>query len=515
MFKLLKTLRKNWISVLIIIVLLCLQAWLDLTLPEYTSKIVNTGIQSGGIENISPSVIRKTKMDNLLTLTEDDDLILSKYTLISKNNLSQNEYVKLKEEYPLLENEDLYKLNKVSKEERESLDKIFTKPFAYLYFLENKDNYKNEGSNETFQTEDIENNETLITQIAIQRTKQEYEEIGVDLDKIQTDYIIKTGLQMILISLISMIASVVIMLFSARVAAFLGKTLREKVFKKVLKFTRKEFNEFSTASLITRSTNDIQQIQMLIGMLFRTIIYAPIMGIGGFFKVLANSNNSMAWVIGVSIGAITFIILTLFIIAMPRFKKLQDLIDKLNLVSREILTGLPVIRAFNTEKREEKRFEKANKDLMNTNIFINRAMSIMFPALIFVMNSVMLLIIWVGGHKVNEGIIQVGDMMAFIQYTMQIVISFLFISMLSIMLPRAAVSAKRINEVLETEESIKDKEETKNFIDEKKGYVEFKNVSFRYPDADTEILQDLSFTAKPGETTAIIGSTGSRKINCS
>ena len=223
----------------------------------------------------------------------------------------------------------------------------------------------------------------------------------------------------------------------------------------------------------------------------------------------------MAWVIGVSIGAITFIILTLFIIAMPRFKKLQDLIDKLNLVSREILTGLPVIRAFNTEKREEKRFEKANKDLMNTNIFINRAMSIMFPALIFVMNSVMLLIIWVGGHKVNEGIIQVGDMMAFIQYTMQIVISFLFISMLSIMLPRAAVSAKRINEVLETEESIKDKEETKNFIDEKKGYVEFKNVSFRYPDADTEILQDLSFTAKPGETTAIIGSTGSRKINCS
>ena len=426
----------------------------------------------------------------------------------------------------LFRSEDLYKLNKISNEERENLDKIIKKPLAILYYLENEDSYKNESNENSLNnsdnssntsmimSEDFNTNETLISQIAIQKTKQEYKEIGLDLDKIQTDYIIKTGLQMIGIALLSMTSAVIIMLFSSRVAAHLGKILREKVFKKVLKFTRKELNEFSTASLITRSTNDIQQIQMLIAMLFRTVVYAPIMGIGGFLKVLANSNNSMSWVIGVAIGAITFIILTLFIIAMPRFKRLQSLIDRLNLVSREILTGLPVIRAFNTEKREEKRFEKANKDLMSNNIFINRSMSIMFPSLIFVMNSIMLLIIWVGGHKVNDGIIQVGDMMAFIQYTMQIVISFLFISMLSIILPRAAVSAKRINEVLETEESIKDKDEIKDFIEEKKGYVEFKNVSFRYPDADTEILEDINFTAKPGETTAIIGSTGSRKINC-
>ena len=514
MLKLLKYLKKNWISVLIIIILLCLQAWTDLTLPDYTSKIVNTGIQAGGIEYVSPTVIRKSEMDKLLLLTEDDSLILDNYTLISKSSLPKNKAGELKKEYPALEKEELYKLNKISKEERESLDKILAKPLATLYYMENQTQNMEttmETNNESSTSFD---NEMIINQMATQKTKQEYKEIGMNLDKIQTDYIVKTGLQMIGIALLSMVAAVVIMLFSSRVAAYLGKILREKVFKKVLKFTRKEFNEFSTASLITRSTNDIQQIQMLIAMLFRTVVYAPIMGIGGFLKVLANSNNSMPWVIGVAIGAITFIIITLFIIAMPRFKRLQGLIDRLNLVSREILTGLPVIRAFNTEKREEKRFEKANKDLMSTNIFINRTMSIMFPSLIFVMNSIMLLIIWVGGHKVNEGIIQVGDMMAFIQYTMQIVISFLFISMLSIILPRASVSAKRINEVLDTEESIKDKEkdDLKDFVREKKGYVEFKNVSFRYPDADTEILEDINFTAKPGETTAIIGSTGSRKI---
>ncbi len=521
MLKLLKYIKKNWISVLIIIILLCLQAWTDLTLPDYTSKIVNTGIQAGGIEYVSPTVIRKSEMDKLLMYAEDDSLILDNYTLISKSSLPKNKAGELKKEYPALEKEDLYKINKINKEQRENLDKILAKPLAVLYYMENQEQLKNSDNNQLQSLENNNsnensnfNNEMLISQMAIQKTKQEYKEIGMNLDKIQTNYIIKTGLQMIGIALLSMIAAVIIMLFSSRVAAHLGKVLREKVFKKVLKFTRKEFNEFSTASLITRSTNDIQQIQMLLAMLFRTVVYAPIMGIGGFLKVLANSNNSMPWVIGVAIGAITFIIITLFIIAMPRFKRLQGLIDKLNLVSREILTGLPVIRAFNTEKREEKRFEKANKDLMNTNVFINRTMSIMFPSLIFVMNSIMLLIIWVGGHKVNDGIIQVGDMMAFIQYTMQIVISFLFISMLSIMLPRASVSAKRINEVLETEESIKDKakDDLKDFIEEKKGYVEFKNVSFRYPDADTEILEDINFVAKPGETTAIIGSTGSRQI---
>ena len=318
---------------------------------------------------------------------------------------------------------------------------------------------------------------------------------------------------MLSVALISMISAISIMLLSARVAARLGKTLREKVFKKVLKFSTGELNKFSTASLITRSTNDIQQIQMLIAILFRVVVYAPIIGIGGFIKVLTTSDNSMAWIIGVAILAVLFIVITLFIVAMPRFRKLQELTDKLNLVSREILSGLQVIRAFNKEKKEEKRFDVANNDLMKTNIFVNRAMSMMMPLLMFVMNSIMVLIIWVGGHNVDQGIMQVGDMMAFIQYTMQIVMAFLMISMISIMLPRASVSAKRINEVLETESSIKDKPENelKKFDENKKGLVEFKDVSFRYPDADTEILEDITFTAEPGKTTAIIGSTGSGK----
>ena len=353
--------------------------------------------------------------------------------------------------------------------------------------------------------------DSIKEQSAIAEVKSLYENLNVDTDKLQNDYILLTGLQMLVISLISMISAVIIMFNSSKVAAKLGKTLREKVFNKVLSFSNKELREFSTASLITRSTNDIQQIQMLIAMLFRVVVYAPIIGIGGFIKVLTQSNNSMAWIIGVAIFGVLFLVATLFAIAMPKFKKLQNLIDTLNRVSREILTGLPVIRAFNKEKKEEKRFEDANKDLMKTNIFVNRAMSIMMPTMILIMNSVALLIIWFGGHSVDEGLIQVGDMMAFIQYTMQIIMSFLMISMISIMLPRASVSANRIMEVLKTEPSIKDKEQTKKLDKNKKGLVEFKDVSFRYPDADTEILEDITFTAEPGKTTAIIGSTGSGK----
>ena len=353
--------------------------------------------------------------------------------------------------------------------------------------------------------------DSIKEQAAITEIKNIYKDLGVDTDKLQNNYIILTGLQMLGIALISMISAITIMLLSARVAAKLGKTLREKVFKKVLSFSTGELNKFSTASLITRSTNDIQQIQMLIAILFRVVVYAPIIGIGGFMKVLTTSDNSMAWIIGVAILAVLFIVVTLFIVAMPKFRKLQELTDKLNLVSREILSGLQVIRAFNTEKKEEKRFDNANKDLMKTNVFVNRAMTIMMPALMLVMNSIAVLIVWVGGQNVDQGIMQVGDMMAFIQYTMQIVMAFLMISMISIMLPRASVSANRINEVLETEPAIKDKEETKKFDPSKKGLVEFKNVSFRYPDADTEILEDINFTAEPGKTTAIIGSTGSGK----
>ena len=353
--------------------------------------------------------------------------------------------------------------------------------------------------------------DSIKEQGAVSSVKEIYNKLGVDTDKIQNDYIFITGLEMLGIALVSMISAVIIMLFSSRVAAKLGKTLRDKVFKKVIGYSSKELNQFSTASLITRSTNDIQQIQQLITLLFRVVVYAPIVGIGGFIKVLTNSDNQMAWIVGVAILAILFIVGTLFAIVMPKFRKLQDLIDKLNQVSREILTGMPVIRAFNKEKKEEARFNVANKDLMKANIFVNRAMSMMMPLLMLVMNCIMVLIVWVGGHNVDQGNMQVGDMMAFIQYTMQIVMAFLMISMISIMMPRAAVSARRINEVIDTESSIKDKKETKKLDSAKKGLVEFKNVSFRYPDADTEILSDINFTAKPGETTALIGSTGSGK----
>lgn len=545
MLKILKNLKESLISVIIIVILLCLQAGTDLALPDYTSKIVNIGIQQGGIQNVSPEAIRKEQMENLLLFSTDDEKILNCYTLISKKEMEDKEYEKYLKQYPELENQDIYVLNNLKKEQKEELDTLIAKPLMIIYSISNEETAKEIKKNILQNTpkaqqsileqadlltiiknmpEETRNNileesskmidekfGNMTEQVAIQATKQEYAQIGMDLDKIQNDYILFTGMQMLGIALISMIAAIIIMYLSSRVAAKLGQSLRNKVFKKVLGFSIEEFKSFSTASLITRSTNDIQQIQNLIAMLFRVVVYAPIVGIGGFIRVLNNSHTSMAWIIGLAILCILGIILTLFIIAMPKFKKLQELVDRLNLVAREILTGLPVIRAFNTEKKEEKRFEDANKILMKTNIFVNKAMSLMMPALMFVMNSVALLIIWVGGHNVANGNIQVGDMMAFIQYTMQIVISFLVISMISIMLPRAQVSANRINEILEKEPRIKDNENTKKFDNSKKGLVEFKNVSFRYPDADAEILTDINFTAEPGKTTAIIGSTGSGK----
>ena len=355
--------------------------------------------------------------------------------------------------------------------------------------------------------------DTILKQGAIAAVKNEYEAIGVSTTSISNKYIIKTGLQMLGVAMITMVSAISIMFLSSRVAARLGKTLREKVFRKVLSFSNQEFNEFSAASLITRSTNDIQQIQQLLSILFRVVVYAPIIAIGGLITVVSTSNLSMAWIIGLAVLAILIVVGTLFATTMPKFKKSQTLIDKLNLVSREILTGIPVIRAFNTQKREEDRFESANKDLMKNSVFVNSVMSMMMPIMMFIMNSIMILIIWVGGHNIDSGVMQVGDMMAFLQYTMQIVMSFLMISMISIMLPRASVSAKRINEVLEKEPAIKDRPELEQakFDLKKKGLVEFRNVSFRYPDAESEILSDISFTANPGETTAIIGSTGSGK----
>ena len=519
MLKALKNLKESWISVIAIILLLIVQATGDLTLPDYTSKIVNVGIQNGGIEDVAPDVIRKSTMDSLLIFTEDDDKILSDYKEISKENLSEDEYNKLIKKYPALENETLYKLNKISNSEKEELNSIMTKPLMITAYLNNEEmatQIKTQLiSNPTMLSsinEKIDSmQDSILEQAAIQEVKEEYKAIGINMDNLQNRYILMAGLKMLGISLIIMVSAILIMCLSARVGAKLAKTLREKVFKKVLSFSNKEFSEYSTASLITRSTNDIQQIQGLIGMLFRVVVYAPIIGIGGFLRVLNQSDNSMAWIIGVAILAILFIVATLFIIAMPKFKKLQELIDKLNLVAREILTGLPVIRAFNTEKREESRFDDANKTLTKTNLFVNRAMSFMMPCLMLVMNCISLLIVWVGAHGVDNGTMQVGNMMAFIQYTMQIVMSFLMISMVSIILPRASVSANRINEVLETDEFIKESNKPKKLNPDKKGLVEFKNVGFKYPDSDEEVLSDITFTAKPGETTAIIGSTGSGK----
>ena len=517
MFKVLKNLKESWISVIAIVLLLIVQAAGDLTLPDYTSKIVNVGIQNGGIENVAPEVIRKSEMENLLIFTDDDDKILSSYEEISKENLENSEYEKLVKKYPALENEVLYKIKKLSSSEQEDLDSLMAKPLMMLSTLENVEIIKQMPKEqldkmlETVNQKIDDMQESILEQAAIQEVKNEYKAIGMDTDSLQNQYIIIAGLKMLGISLAIMVSAISIMCLSARVAARLAKTLREKVFKKVLRFSNKEFSEYSTASLITRSTNDIQQIQGLIAILFRVLVYAPIIGIGGFLRVLNQSDNSMAWIIGVAIVAILFVVATLFIIAMPRFKKLQQLIDKLNLVAREILTGLPVIRAFNTEKKEEKRFDKANMDLTKTNLFVNRAMSFMMPTLMLIMNGISLLIVWVGAHGIDNGTMQVGNMMAFIQYTMQIVMSFLMISMVSIMLPRASVSANRINEIIETDEAIKDSKEPKKLNPNKKGLVEFKNVSFRYPDSDEEVLSDISFTAEPGKTTAIIGSTGSGK----
>ncbi len=511
MFKVLKNLKKSWISVITIVLLLIVQAAGDLTLPDYTSKIVNVGIQNGGIENVAPEVIRKSEMENMLIFTEEDDKILASYEEISKDNLDSAEYEKLVKKYPALENESLYKIKKISSSEQDELDSLMAKPLMMLSVTKQMPKGQLDQMLETVNQKLDDMQESILEQAAIQEVKNEYKTIGMNTDSIQNQYIIMAGLKMLGISLIIMISAISIMCLSARVAARLAKTLREKVFKKVLRFSNKEFSEYSTASLITRSTNDIQQIQGLIAILFRVLVYAPIIGIGGFLRVLNQSDNSMAWIIGVAIVAILFVVATLFIIAMPRFKKLQQLIDKLNLVAREILTGLPVIRAFNTEKKEEKRFDKANMDLTKTNLFVNRAMSFMMPTLMLIMNGISLLIVWVGAHGIDNGTMQVGNMMAFIQYTMQIVMSFLMISMVSIMLPRASVSANRINEIIETDEAIKDSKEPKKLNPNKRGLVEFKNVSFRYPDSDEEVLSDISFTAEPGKTTAIIGSTGSGK----
>ena len=538
MLKVLKNLKQSWVKVLVIVALLCLQAACDLELPNYTSKIVNVGIQAGGIEEKIPSVLSKEDYDNLLLFSNDENVIIDSYTLEKSSNNTYNVEKYINEE------QEVYVLKNLSEDEENKLKEAITNPVIEISTLKDEETANKikeqmlanvpEQQKAMVESQDIitllkqmpkENLNKMLEEYTSEITKMPdsikeqavtsgikklYKSAGVDTDKLQNNYILIAGLKMLGVASITMISAVSIMLLSAQVSAKLGKILREKVFSKVLTFSRAELNEFSTASLITRSTNDIQQIQQLMGMLFRVLVYAPIIAVGGLIKVF-NTDGSMVWVIGVTVLAILFVVAILFGLAMPKFKKLQSLIDKLNQVSREILTGLSVIRAFNKEKTEEKRFDDANSILMKVNIFVNRTMSMMMPLMMVIMNAASVLVIWVGAKGVDNGTMQVGDIMAFIQYMMQIVMSFLMISAMSIMIPRASVSANRINEVLEKKPSIADKKETKKLNPSKKGLVEFKDVSFRYPDADTEILEDISFTAKPGETTAIIGSTGSGK----
>lgn len=559
MTKLFKYLKQSWVAILTILILLALQATTELSLPTYTSNIVNVGIQQSGIENATIKAIRESEMDKLTTFMSDSDKnkVLDNYKLINKDNLSEDEFNKYKDDYPAIKDESLYILNTKDKETIEKLSDILAKPMLLVYNIENSsegnklsDSMTSKLAPSANQTnmdpsqmakfmdkdgkfdifayinampndakEDILSQidkqfvnlpETMLDQGAITFVKAEYKAMGVDLDSLQMNYIFMTGLKMIGLTVISVICSVTVGFMAARVAATLGKNLRAMTFKKVMNFSKKEISEFSTASLITRSTNDIQQIQQMMVMMLRMVFFAPFMAIGGIIKALS-TNLSMSWIIALGVVCVFGIVLVMFTVVMPRFKKLQNLVDRLNLVTREILTGLGVIRAFSNEKFEEDRFDVANQDLTKVNMFVNRMMSCMMPAMMLIMNLISILIVWVGAKNIDLGNMQVGDMMAFIQYTMQIVMSFLMISMISVMMPRAAVSANRIDEVLTTDISIKEVENVEKFDDDKKGLVEFKNVSFKYPDADEKILHDISFTAKPGQTTAFIGSTGSGK----
>lgn len=542
MLNLLKHLKPFVASMILAIALLFVQAICDLSLPDYMSNIVNVGIQQGGVENAVPKVIKSSEMEKLFIFMSDEEKnnIKNNYTLLDKDNLTIDEYNKYLKDYPELENESIYKLNTDEEEKINKLNDIFGKPMLIVSMLESQglngvpgiDGMVPQGMDlsnidpfemlSMMSKEEIDNMlsnvdekladmlESMITQAATSYVKEQYKEIGINTDKLQSNYVIMAGLKMVGIALISMLATVIVSFIAARVGAALGRNLRKDVFKKVVGFSNTEFDEFSTASLITRTTNDIQQILMLVVMGLRIVFYAPILGVGGVIKVI-NTGASMGWVIGVAVISILLLVIVLFSFAMPKFKSVQKLVDRLNLVTRESLTGMLVIRAFSTQKYEEEKFEIANKNLTRTNLFVNRVMTIMMPLMMFIMNAITLLIVWVGAHRIDEGIMQVGTMMAFMQYTMQIIMAFLMISMVSVILPRAMVSAQRVSEVLNVDVAVKDSEKLQMFKGDEKGTIEFKNVSFRYPGADEDVISNVSFKAFPGETTAFIGSTGSGK----
>lgn len=519
MLKVFKYLKSSIFSVIAVVLLLFVQAYLDLTLPDYTSKIVNVGVQQGGIENAAIEKIGEDTLNTLVLLMGKED---QKYII---NHYEKSDTYKGEAIYELKEDSDI---NKVSS--------IMAEPMMILSYASQENSADSDSSvsfdlpeemtlsqalslmNDTERSamlkqidkkiEDIP--DTIIDQAAVSYVKSEYERIGVDTDYIQTMYILKVGFIMLSIAFAAMAVGILIVFIGSRMAARLAKTLRHKVFTKVVGFSKNEIKTYGQSSLITRTTNDVQQVQMVVVFLLRVVFYAPIIGIGGVMKAM-NTNADMTYIIGVAVAAIFAVVITLFCIAMPKFNRVQKLIDKLNLVTREILSGLPVIRAFSNEKHEEERFEEANKRLTKVNLFINRAMSFMMPVMMLVMNLVCLVIVYQGAKGVDTGAMQVGDIMAYIQYTMQIIMAFLMISMMSIMLPRANVSAKRIMEIIETPDTIYNSKNLVKFDPDKKGKIEFKNVSFRYPDADYDVITDIDLVANPGETTAFIGSTGSGK----
>lgn len=531
MKNLFKYASEHWKALLAIVAILIVQAYCDLSLPAYTSDIVNVGIQQGGVEDQIPDAICEEDMETLLLFTSEKDgaTVLSEYEKDDKT-YEENAYVlkdAVKEDGdkrtelssilsgPMMMAAGLESGSEMTAEIEEQLKaqlppEMASEDMTVLEIMKMMPQEQREMLVSEMEKQTEELPDTIIEQAAVSYVKGAYTDLGIDMDGLQFRYLFATGAKMIGLAFLGMAASVLVGFLASRVGATAGRDLRGRVFKKVVGYSSNEFDHFSTASLITRSTNDIQQVQFIIVMLLRIVLYAPILAIGGVVQVF-QTNVSMSWIIGLAVVLIALVVLLLFAVAMPKFKSLQKLVDRVNLVMREILTGLPVIRAFSTEKHEEERFDKANMNLMKTNLFVNRAMTFMMPIMMLIMNGISVLIIWSGAHGINDGQMQVGDMMAFIQYTMQIIMGFLMICMLSVMLPRATVAADRVEEVLSSETMIHDPKQPQSFEENEKGVLTFDHVSFKYPGADENVLEEITFTAKPGETTAIIGSTGSGK----
>jgi ATP-binding cassette subfamily B multidrug efflux pump len=536
MLKLIRFLRPYSWLILVIFALLFGQAMSDLSLPRLMSDIVNVGVQQNGIQTAVPKAIRASEFDKVTLLMSDAEKasVVAAYALIDRQSLSPAEYASDVKKYPQLANEALYTVNTTDKNDLKSLDPVFSRYIPVVAFIERSGLPSSPGTppipagtdpfdvlkrlppdrldavKSTVLTSVQAVPQNMLEQYSAAYLAAEYKVIGINVTGIQVAYMVRIGLFMLALALASAAASVAVGYLSSLIAAGLGRDLRRRLFVRVEDFSNAEIDKFSTASLITRSTNDITQIQMLMVMLFRFVFYAPILATGGIVRLLS-ADRSMLWIIGAAVATLLTMMIIVFSIAIPKFQSVQKLVDKLNLVTREMLTGLMVIRAFNTQKHEEQKFDVANDQLTRTSLFINRVVVFMMPMMMLMMNGVMLLIIWVGGYQVDAGTTSVGDLIAFMQYGMQIIFSFLMISVVFVILPMASVSAQRVSEVLETEPVVRDPVKPAHFDGALKGTVEFNNVSFRYPGAEDDVVKNVTFTAQPGQTTALIGSTGSGK----